>query len=114
MLSSVILSKRLNMKEIITEYVFSAKVWKYEGPNGWYFVSVPGEHSKEIRKYHFESEEGWGRLKSIITISESTWKSSIWFDTKHNCYLVPIKADIRRKHGITDGSNIELRICIED
>lgn len=101
------------MREQSFEYEFSAKVWKYEGPNGWYFASVPHDLSKQIRKTHFDSEEGWGRLKSKVTINKSIWKTSIWFDTKHDCFLVPVKASVRKKEGITDGSEISLKLKIE-
>jgi hypothetical protein len=101
------------LKEDLSIYKFKAKVWKYEGPNGWFFASVPQNLSKEIRKVHFESEEGWGRLKSEITINESIWNTSIWFDTKHDCFLVPIKASVRKKEGIADGSEISIKLKIE-
>lgn len=95
------------------KYEFKAKVWKYEGPNGWYFASVPHDLSKEIRKIYSDSEEGWGRLKSEITINKTTWKTSIWFDTKHSCYLVPIKAAIRKKEGIADGSEVRILLQVK-
>lgn len=101
------------MDDFLLEYEFSAMVWKYEGPNGWYFASVPQDQSKEIRKLHQDSEEGWGRLKSEIKINESMWKTSIWFDTKHDCFLVPIKASVRKKEGITDGSEVQVILKIE-
>lgn len=100
------------MKEYSFEYEFKAKVWKYEGPNGWYFASVPHNLSKEIRKVHSDSEEGWGRLKAEIIINQTSWRTSIWFDTKLDCFLVPIKADIRKKEGIADGSTVEIHLLI--
>lgn len=70
----------------------------------------PHDLSKQIRKTQSGSEEGWGRLNSEITVKESTWQTSIWFDTKHNCFLVPIKAAIRKKEGIADGSEIKIKL----
>ena len=105
--------KGASLKEQFLEYKFKAQVWKYEGPNGWYFVSVPQDLSKRIRSAHFESEEGWGRLKSEIKMNQSIWKTSIWFDTKLDCFLVPIKALVRKKEGISDGSHISISLKIE-
>jgi hypothetical protein len=99
-----------HMSEI---YKVKAQVWKYEGPNGWYFVSVPQVLSKEIRELHKESEEGWGRLKSEVCIESLRWKTSIWFDTKLDCFLVPIKAEVRKKLGITDGSEVSLNFSVK-
>ena len=101
------------MKVYWFEYKFTATVWKYERPNGWYFASVPQDQSKEIRRLHHDSEEGWGRLKSEVSINKSTWSTSIWFDTKHDCFLVPVKALVRKKEGITDGSEVQFSLKIE-
>lgn len=63
----------------------------------WYFVSVPHELAKEIRNYLKSKEEGWGRLKATAKIGNTEWATAIWFDTKMNTYLLPIKAEIRKK-----------------
>ena len=36
--------------------------------------------------------EGWGRLKATAKIGNSEWATAIWFDTKINTYLLPLKA----------------------
>jgi hypothetical protein len=38
-----------------------------------------------------------GRLKATAQIGDSIWKTAIWFDTKLNTYLLPLKAAIRKK-----------------
>jgi len=81
----------------LIKYDFSAKIWQYDGPNGWYFVSLPQEISKEIREHLKWQEEGWGRLKASAKIDLHEWKTAIWFDTKQKTYLLPLKADIRIK-----------------
>lgn len=78
-------------------YRFSALPWKYTGPAAWYFVSLPSELSAEIRSLFRREEEGWGRLPVEAEISGLKWKTAIWFDTKRNAYLLPLKADVRRK-----------------
>ncbi len=93
-------------------YTFSAEVWKYSGTNGWYFVSLPLELSEEIRNSHQWQEEGWGRLQAIAIICNTEWKTAIWYDTKQQRYLLPIKADVRKKEGIEIGKVLEVRIVI--
>jgi Domain of unknown function (DUF1905) len=82
------------------KYEFSAKIWQHSTPGGWYFVSLPEVLSNEIRENVKWQEEGWGRLKAITKIGNSEWNTAIWFDTKHHTYLLPIKAEIRRKEKI--------------
>ncbi len=94
------------------KYEFAAETWQYSAPGGWYFISVPENVSMEIRENLKWQEEGWGRLKITAEIGSSQWKTSIWFDTKRNTYLLPLKADIRKKENIESGKNINVIIWI--
>jgi hypothetical protein len=94
------------------KYEFSANIWQNSAPGGWYFVSLPLELSNEIRGNLQRQEEGWGRLKAIAKIGNSEWSTAIWFDTKHNTYLLPIKADIRRHEKIELNYMLEISIWI--
>lgn len=93
-------------------YTFSAEVWKYSGTNGWYFVSLPLELSQEIRNSHQWQEEGWGRLKAVARIGNTEWKTAIWFDTKQQTYLLPLKAQVRKNEGIRIGRMMEVSVRI--
>ena len=85
-------------------YTFSAEVWYSE----WTFVSLPQDTAEEIRAFFKDYEEGWGRLKTTAKIGHSEWKTAIWFDTKSQTYLLPIKAAIRKKENISLGQTIEV------
>ena len=89
-------------------YTFSAKVWYSE----WYFVSLPQDVAGEIREKFQFLEEGWGRLKAVANIGASEWKTAIWFDTKRQTYLLPLKKEIRTKEkiGIDCDVTVTLRI----
>jgi len=78
-------------------YRFNAKPWQYKGPAAWYFVSLPADLSLEIRAQFKDLEEGWGRLPVSAAIAGYEWKTAIWFDNKQNTYLLPVKADVRKK-----------------
>ena len=82
------------------KYEFSATTWQHSSPAGWYFVSLPKNISDEIRENLKWQEEGWGRLKVTAKIGNSKWDTAIWFDTKHKTYLLPLKAEIRKKENI--------------
>ncbi|MCU0417574.1 MAG: DUF1905 domain-containing protein [Cytophagaceae bacterium] len=82
------------------KYAFRSEVTQYSGKGGWFFVSLPVEYTKEIREYFRSEEEGWGRLKARATIGDSTWETSIWFDTKKRTYMLPIKVEIRKMEGL--------------
>lgn len=93
-------------------YKFSTKIWQYNAPNGWYFVSMPIELAKEIRANLKWQEEGWGRLKATAQIGNCKWDTAIWFDTKLNTYLLPLKAEIRKKENLISDIIIDIIIWI--
>lgn len=94
------------------KYEFIAKMWQYSSPMAWYFVSLPIEISTEIRGNLKWMEEGWGRLKVVTKIANTQWETAIWFDTRHNTYLLPIKAEIRKKEKIDILKEIAITIWI--
>ena len=94
------------------KYEFSGKTWQYASPGGWYFVSLPKTISKEIREKLKWQEEGWGRLKATAKVGKSQWETAIWFDTKHNTYLLPLKAEIRKKENLESDMVIKVTVWI--
>ena len=82
------------------EFIGEFRKYKEEDTCGWNFLFMPHELAKEIRAMHKHQEEGWGRMKVTAKIGDSEWKTSIWFDTKNDTYLLPIKAQIRKKEKI--------------
>jgi hypothetical protein len=94
------------------KYRFRAKPWKYQGSAGWVFVSLPPELSAEIRELLGREEQGWGRLSLTARLGSSEWKTAIWFDTKENSYLLPLKAAVRKKEDIRIGTPVEIELMI--
>ncbi len=93
-------------------YRFEAEVWEHALPGGWHFVSLPKAMSREIRATLGHEEEGWGRLKVVAQFADLRWSTAIWFDTKHDTYLLPIKAEIRKKAKIYPGQRLALELGV--
>lgn len=100
------------MTDCKIQYRFSSVPWKYAGQGGWIFVSMPKKLSKEIRTTLKSEEAGWGRLTATARIGNTEWKTAIWFDTKVNTYLMPLKAEIRKKEKIEVGKKINVAVFI--
>lgn len=95
------------------KYEFEATLWKHGDSKGaWYFFSLPNEISTEIRSSLKWQEEGWGRMKIIAQIGEIKWNTAIWFDSKRNTYLLPMKAEIRTKNLLILDCSYEIIIWI--
>ncbi|MFN8415080.1 MAG: DUF1905 domain-containing protein [Cytophagaceae bacterium] len=101
------------MKSSSESFEFTAVVWQYDGPGGWCFVSLPKGMSTTIRKYFKSEEEGWGRLKAKATIGNTTWDTAIWFDSKSDGYLLPLKAEVRKKEKLTLDMKVKVLLKID-
>lgn len=93
-------------------YTFTTEVWLYPGVGGWHFVSLPQNLSAEIKEFYKNFSHGWGSIKVEAEIGKTIWKTSMFPDKKRNTYLLPLKADIRRKEYIKSGQNINVGISI--
>ncbi len=93
-------------------YEFTATLWQHHASGGWHFVSLPEEIASEIRTFFKSMEEGWGRLKATATIGRSTWTTAIWFDTKRETYLLPVKAAVRLKEHLHLGDEIKILLLV--
>jgi len=93
-------------------YTFSAIAWQYASPGGWFFVSLPRQAAKEIRENLKWMEKGWGRLKVTAKTGAGEWETAIWFDTKRKTYLLPLKAEIRKKEKIEANQRISVTMFI--
>jgi len=91
---------------------FRAAVWRHGSSGGWVFVSLPADMSAEIRAYLKVMEQGWGRMNVIADVGSSRWKTSMWFDTKHDTYLLPLRADIRLKENVSVGDVIDVQVQV--
>ncbi len=94
------------------KYQFSALLWKHNSEGGWHFVTLPKAFSKEIRETLQWQEEGWGRMKTSVIVKNINWNTSIWFDTKINRYILPIKAESRKKANIKKDDTIQVTLLV--
>lgn len=96
------------------EYKFEAKIWLYQGNGPWHFVSVPTEVSATVSDRHTLSKRGWGSIPVEVTIKKTSWKTSIFPDSKTKTYLLPIKAEVRKKEALAAGDLAKITLVIKD
>ena len=95
--------------------VVTAPLWLWSGAGGsWHFVTVPPELAVEIRMEAAAStaRRGFGSVRVEARIGPSTgsgqavvWRTSI-FPQKSGGYILPVKADVRRRAGIAAGDEV--------
>lgn len=82
------------------EYKMRARVWLYPGAAGWHFVTLPAKDSEAIKKAFGVAQRGWGSLPVTATVGKTSWKTSIFPDKQLGAYVLPLKAEVRKKENI--------------
>jgi len=85
-------------------------IWKGgEGSGRWYFVTVPEDESTEIRAHAFGTPRGFGSVRVEAKIGEVSWRTSV-FPLNSGGYLLPLKAEVRRKANIGAGDQVTIEL----
>ena len=89
----------------------TAPIWLWsEGQGSWHFLTVPEAEAVEIRAHSLgNSRRGFGSVRVSATINDVTWKTSV-FPQKSGGYLLPIKADVRRRAAICAGDEVTVEL----
>ena len=89
---------------------FTAPLWIWSGDGGsWHFVTVPEDESAEIRLATFGERRGFGSVRVEARIGAVVWRTSV-FPQKDGTYLLPVKADVRRRAGVVAGDFVETEL----
>lgn len=95
-----------------SQFSFLAKVWEWDGPQAWHFVSLPEDLADLVKESFGQNARGFKSLRVEVNVSEVIWRTSIFPDSKRGTYLLPIKKDIRKMLGVQVGSQVTVGITI--
>lgn len=99
-----------------TRYSFDAAVWEHSGPTAWFFVSLPEPITDEIDEMYAHRAAGFGSLRVEVRIGSTTWRTSIFPDTKRGAYVLPLKKAVRVAERLSDGAvaAVHLQVLPDD
>ena len=87
-----------------------APLWLWTGESAsWHFITVPEEQADEIRAHSLVHRGGFGSVRVEATIGEVAWRTSV-FPQKNGGYLLPVKAEVRRRTNIVAGDEVRLTL----
>ena len=90
--------------------IVTAPLRLWAGENGsWHLITVPEEFSGEIRAHAIAALRGFGSVRVQATIHDVTWRTSV-FPVKSGGYILPVKADVRRKTGIAAEDSVTVTL----
>jgi hypothetical protein len=95
---------------------FDAELWLWEArrTDNWTFVSVPADISEDIRELTAEPRRGFGSVRVHAAIGGSRWSTSIFPDGARGCYVMPVKAKVRKAEGLGEGDTAAVTIELVD
>jgi len=96
-------------------FTFIGKCWLWQGKGTWHFITLPQDKSEEIKFFsdnHFGKRRGWGSVRVSANIGGTAWETSIFPSGSLNAYILPIKAEVRKKQKIVAGDDVEVFLQI--
>ncbi len=89
---------------------FIAPLWLWSGESAsWHFITVPPEVATEIRAHSLLNRGGFASVRVECSIGDVSWRTSV-FPQKSGGYLLPIKADVRRRASIAAGDEVTVML----
>jgi hypothetical protein len=88
-------------------------IWKGEAAGRWYFLTVPEEQCGEIKAQAFGLPRGFGSVRVEAAIDEVRWRTSV-FPLNKGGYLLPVKAEIRKRAKLAVGDEVIVELTLVD
>ena len=95
-------------------FEFAAPLWRYPGADGWHFVSLPAEVSAEITDITAGARRGFGSVRVAVTVGATSWRTSIFPDSKTGAYLLPVKKAVRAAEHLEAGDEVKAQLKVAD
>jgi len=94
------------------EFSFEAELYEWDGPQPWVFAALPVDLSDVIDEVHPPTGRGFGSRRVEVVLGGQVWRTSIFPDSKHGTYVIPVKKEIRRKAGVSEGDRVEIELSV--
>ncbi len=97
-------------------YRFATEVWRHQGADPWYFVTLPAAIADDIRVRTAGFRRGFGSVRVAVAIGETRWSTSVFPERASGSYVLPLKRSVREATGAEEGEvvTIELEVVEPD
>ena len=76
-------------------------VRRHSSQAGWFFLTVGGAAADDVRAR--SQRRGFGSVRVRAVLGSSSWETSVFPEPGSSTYLLPLKAEVRRREGLNDG-----------
>lgn len=93
------------------ELEFNGEIWYWKGPSPYHFLTVPEEHSKELKEIVHLVTYGWGMIPVQARIGRTNFTTSLFH--KDGRYVLPIKDSVRKAECVAEGDQVNAHIEVK-
>jgi hypothetical protein len=95
----------------LPQFDFEAQVIYWRGPSPFFYAPLPPEQAEEIKRLSKLVTYGWGMIPVEATVAGVVFRTALF--AKDDTYLLPLKADVRRRTQITAGDTIAVAMTVQ-
>ena len=86
---------------------FTTTLFRYPGKAAWHFAPIPKKFAPPVTR-------PWGRTPVVATVDGTTWKTSIWRDSRSDRSVLAVPARVRAGKGAGDAVRVAFTFEAED
>ena len=95
-------------------FEFDATLWRWHGDAAWHFVTLPHDIADDIEELSAATRQGFGSIRVEVTLGSTTWRTSLFPDSKAESYVLPIKRQVRDDEQLAEGDHVHVQIELSD
>jgi hypothetical protein len=92
-------------------FTFHTEIFRWGGDSAWHFIAVPADIADDIED-SATLRGGFGSIKVLVTIGNTTWNTSLFPDSKRKTFILPVKKEVRRAENLTEGDSPKIYLVI--
>ena len=93
------------------QFRFEAEIIYWRGPSPFFYAPLPEAEAARIRQAAKAVSYGWGMIPVEARIDGVDFTTSLF--PKDETYLLPIKAEVRRKASVTAGDTVLVEMTVQ-
>ncbi len=104
------------MEDETDSFQVTAPLWLWRpdkpGTAAWHFVTVDAQTATEIRYAALGRTGGFGSVRVSARIGRTSWQTSLFPHRESGGFLLPMKADVRKREGIAAGDEVTVMLTV--
>jgi len=91
---------------LVKKYKVTGKIQIFQMDSPWHFLPIPNSKVPSVRP------GGWGSIPVVVTIGNTTWKTSL-FPAKGVKYFLPIKKQVLKQENLKAGDTVQASYILQ-